>query len=75
MKPRTMIRVIRKIAGPRAMIFNDRLRDGTRSVKIWGYAGGLRAVALALIDAGFAVKIRENYGGEARLHVWDFNGF
>ena len=73
MKRGTMMRVIRTVAGPRAWIFNDRLKDGRRSVKIWGIGFRYGPVAEALMLAGFAVRIRKDYGGEPRLHVWDFN--
>ena len=30
-------KIIRKLAGPIPVIFNDRLVDGTRSYKVWGW--------------------------------------
>ena len=74
MKKGTMMRVIRAIVSKDALIYNDKLADGTRSVKIWdwgtpGEAFDYSAVAQALTEAGFAVEIRNSAKHENRLHV------
>lgn len=51
-------KIIRKLAGPLATIFNDRLVDGTRSYKVWGWDVPDYAKALhALKSSGFSAKL------------------
>ena len=46
--------IIRKLAGKRTMIWNDRLRDGRRSFKVWGWGDlAVRAAVTELRLAGF----------------------
>ena len=73
------IGVVRQLTGPMPIVFNDRLKNGVRSVKVWGWrvADYERAV-MALEAAGLKSKIVffESYshrGGyyftQPRLHV------
>ena len=51
-------KIIRKLAGPLATIFNDRLVDGTRSYKVWGWDVPDYAKALhTLKSSGFSAKL------------------
>lgn len=51
-----------------SFIFNDKLKDGTRSVKVWQWdAGDYMTVAQQLRKAGCAVSIR--VGRSTRLWV------
>ena len=51
-------KVIRKLAGPIPIIFNDRLIDGTRSYKIWGWdLPDYNRALQALKSAGFTAKL------------------
>ena len=72
-------KIIRKLAGPLATIFNDRLVDGTRSYKVWGWDIPDYNVALqALKSSGFSAKLvvfkghsqrgRRQYS-QPRIHV------
>ena len=61
--------VIRSVVGPDAVIFNDKLVDGTRSVKIWGIKYDYVPTIKALIANGFNVKLVDGFNGRTRLHV------
>ena len=72
-------KIIRKLAGPMPIIFNDRLVDGTRSYKIWGwdlpdYNRALQALKSAGFTAklvffeGYSVRKRRGYI-QPRIHV------
>jgi hypothetical protein len=51
-------KIIRKLAGPMPIIFNDRLVDGTRSYKIWGWnLSDYNRALQALKSAGFTTKL------------------
>ena len=72
-------KIIRKLAGPMSTIFNDRLVDGTRSYKVWGWDLPDYNVALqALKSSGFSAKLvlfqgyserKQRRYVQARLHV------
>jgi hypothetical protein len=64
-----MIKVIRSVVGPDAVIFNDKLVDGTRSVKIWGIKYNYGPVTKALTANGFSVKLVNGFNGRTRIHV------
>jgi hypothetical protein len=64
-----MIKVIRSVVGKDKVIFNDKLVDGTRSVKIWGIGYRYGPVIKALEAAGFSVKLVSGFNGRTRLHV------
>ena len=64
-----MTKVIRSVVGPDAVIFNDKLVDGTRSVKIWGIKYDYVPTIKALIANGFNVKLVDGFNGRTRLHV------
>ena len=62
-------KIIRKLAGPIPIIFNDKLVDGTRSYKVWGwdipdYNNALRA----LKSSGFSAKLVLFNGYSIRGH-------
>lgn len=56
------MKIVRKLAGKEATIFNDKLVDGTRSVKVWGWGHG---------DYVKAQKELERAGLKARLMRFD----
>jgi len=72
-------KIIRKLAGPDATIFNDRLVDGRRSYKVWGWNMFDYDTALTELEAaGLKVKLvlHRGYSGrgmrrytQPRLHV------
>jgi len=64
-----MTKVIRSVVGPDAVIFNDKLVDGTRSVKIWGIKYNYDRVTKALTSNGFGVKLVDGFNGRTRIHV------
>lgn len=64
-----MIKVIRSVVGPDVVIFNDKLVDGTRSVKIWGIKYNYGPVTKALTANGFSVKLVDGFNGRTRIHV------
>ena len=64
-----MMKVIRSVVGPDAVIFNDKLVDGTRSVKIWGIKYNYGPVTKALTANGFNVKLVNGFNGRTRIHV------
>lgn len=64
-----MMKVIRSVVGPDAVIFNDKLADGTRSVKIWGIRYNYGPVTEALTANGFNVKLVNGFNGRTRIHV------
>ena len=64
-----MIKVIRSVVGPDAVIFNDKLVDGTRSVKIWGIKYNYVPTIKALTANGFGVKLVNGFNGRTRIHV------
>ena len=64
-----MIKVIRSVVGPDAVIFNDKLVDGTRSVKIWGIKYNYVPTIKALTANGFSVKLVNGFNGRTRIHV------
>ena len=64
-----MTKVIRSVVGPDAVIFNDKLVDGTRSVKIWGIRYNYGPTIKALTSNGFSVKLVDGFNGRTRLHV------
>ena len=52
--------VARKLKGRTASVFNDRLRDGTRSVKVWGWSkANYEDVAIDLRTMGYTVAVRD----------------
>lgn len=63
-------KTLRGMFGKDVVIFNDRLLDGTRSVKIWGWSlGAAKHAEQRLKKQGLAVKLIETRLGEFRLHV------
>jgi len=72
-------KIIRKLAGPMLTIFNDRLVDGTRSYKVWGWdLPDYNRALQALKSAGFTTKLvlferyserKQHRYVQARLHV------
>lgn len=52
------MKIVRKLAGTLATVFNDKLVDGTRSIKVWGWrpADYLKAKE-ALEQAGLKVRL------------------
>jgi hypothetical protein len=74
--------VARHIAGPHAFIFNDRLADGRRSLKVWGWSKEkYTPIKTALEHLGCQVNLVEfdscdMYSAKrrvARLHVTEPN--
>lgn len=62
--------VVRAVVGKDAVLFNDKLKDGTRSVKVWGWSiGAAKRAELLLRQQGRKVKLVETRLGEFRLHV------
>jgi len=60
-------KIIRKLAGPDLVIFNDRLVDSTRSYKVWGWKDSdYENAVLALKDAGFDAELITYNGYSAR---------
>lgn len=72
-------RIARELAGPRATIFNDRMVDGRRSLKVWGWKlHDYRECQRLLEAAGHKVEMIERNapqtyfraaGKQIRLHV------
>lgn len=72
-------RIARKLAGPRATIFNDKMVDGRRSLKVWGWKRNdyeecerqLRAAGLAveLVERNTPKTYFRAAGKQIRLHV------
>lgn len=66
-------KLIRKLAGPNLVIFNDRLIDGTRSYKVWGWGeSDYEHAVLALKDAGFDAELITYNGYSARSNRYYF---
>ena len=60
---------IRKLAGPIPVIFNDRLVDGTRSYKVWGWdIPDYNNALQALKYSGFSAKLVLFEGYSQRGH-------
>lgn len=55
-------KIIRKLAGPRAVIFNDKLVDGTRSYKVWRWG---------LADYNNALQVLKSSGFSAKLVLFE----
>lgn len=56
-------KIIRRLAGPQATIFNDKLADGTRSYKIWGWdLAHYQLAKTELEQFGFKVELRLHNG-------------
>lgn len=56
-------KIIRRLAGPQATIFNDKLSDGTRSYKIWGWhLPHYQRAKTELELAGFKVELKLHNG-------------
>ena len=64
-----MMKVIRSVVGPDAVIFNDKLVDGTRSVKIWGIRYNYGPTIESLTANGFSVNLVNGFNGRTRIHV------
>lgn len=65
-----IVEVVRTVVGKDAVLFNDRLKNGTRSVKVWGWSiGAANAAAVLLRQQGRKVKVVETQLGEFRLHI------
>ncbi len=74
-----MMKIVRKVVGNDAVLFNDKLKNGSRSIKGWGLReADYDAVQAALEAAGFTVsKTRHTYFEQrlamtvttTRLHV------
>lgn len=65
-------KLIRAQAGSNRTIFNDRLKDGTRSIKVGGWTKGDYIVARKQLErAGYTAKLVEFAVGE---HVWKVRG-
>lgn len=64
-------KIIRKLAGPMSTIFNDRLVDGTRSYKVWGWdLPDYNRALQALKASGFTAKLVffEGYSQRGQRH-------
>ena len=52
-------KIMRKLAGKDAVIFNDKLVDGTRSYKVWGWKDSdYQSARTLLMAAGFEATIQ-----------------
>lgn len=73
------MQIVRKLAGKDATVFNDKMVNGDRSIKVWGWkntdytnaktaleAAGLRAVLTTY--NGYSYRIAANYT-QTRLRV------
>lgn len=66
--PAKLVRAMMTTFGSGAYLFNDRLKDGRRSIKVWGWTQDEWRVAINILRAhGFTVAIR--YRGY--LHLGD----
>jgi hypothetical protein len=45
------IGVVRQLTGPMPIVFNDRLKNGVRSVKVWGWRVADYERAVAALEA------------------------
>lgn len=64
-----MTKLIRSIVGSDKVIFNDKLADGTRSVKVWGIGYNYTKIIRVLEGNGFSVKLVDGFNGRTRIHV------
>lgn len=72
-------RIARKLAGPRTTIFNDKMVDGRRSLKVWGWQRNeYEECKRQLQAAGHTVELVERdtpqtywrpAGKQIRLHI------
>ena len=60
------------------IVFNDRMKNGGRSIKVWGWGEQDYDYAQKFLqELGFTVKrvitpyFHYCYGGNTRLHVWE----
>ncbi len=67
-KTRTIVNAVCLTSGRGHTVFNDKLTNGERSVKVWGWTGADYAEAASMLrEAGCTVKIV--HGENTRLHV------
>jgi len=73
------MKIVRGLAGKNGYIFNDRLKSGKRSIKVWGWGKQDYAVAKAALEAAglqvemvtfkkFSYRMAAHYT-QTRLHV------
>lgn len=63
-------KTLRVLFGNRVSIFNDKLKDGTRSVKVWGWSYNAAKLAEQhLKEQGCAVTIVYTARGAYRLYI------
>ena len=73
------MKIVRGLAGKNVTIFNDRLKSGKYSIKVWGWGKQDYAVAKAALEAAglqvemvtftkFSYRMAEEYI-QTRLHV------
>lgn len=70
----TAMKVVRNIVGKNALVFNDKLNNGVRSIKVdyWSLqnnTGWETKAAQQLQAMGFTVKIVNTAWGATRIHV------
>jgi hypothetical protein len=76
-KTRTIANAVKLVAGKGTNVFNDRLQDGTRSLKVWNWTDTEYKMAQDMLEqAGCTVRVvRVNglpwtsRGLQTRLHV------
>ncbi len=82
MNARAMMKIVRSVAGKDATIYNDKLKNGVRSIKMDLWARNVNGVyelrdrdvltaqaATQLQAAGYNAKIVKTSSGDTRLHV------
>lgn len=82
MNARAMMKIVRGVVGKDATIYNDKLKNGVRSIKMDLWARNVNGVyelrdrtqwttqaAVALQAAGYTVDIVTTSSGDTRLHV------
>ena len=72
MSPTTPTKVVRALAGKGPWLYNDRRKDGSRSIKVqnWDKRAYDKA-RKALEQAGFKAEVRKNY--QFNLYFSDYN--
>lgn len=63
--------IVRKVVGSGAVVYNDKLKSGARSVKVsYGLSFTQAKACKSLLEAaGFSVRIQMTAYGALRLHV------
>ena len=69
-KAATLVRALMKVYGAGTYMFNDRLKDGRRSIKVWGWSNiHWRGAVEVLREHGFEVEPRGYLGKFHRIWV------